>query len=264
MEKPSDGYTVVPFPKVRRLMVDGGRMGRQKHTIHGLVEIDVTAARAMIRDHKAQTGETLSFTAFIMTCLGHTVAKNKMMQAYRTWFGRMVIFEDVDVNTLFEVEVDGKKMILPHIIRGVNRKSFRELHEEIRTFQAGHTGSREANFVGLFASLPSMVRRWFYWFLFKNPRMLKDFYGTVILTAVGMFGRGSGWAIPVSNHTLQVTLGGIVEKPGIVEGRIEPREYLDVTFSFDHDIVDGAPAARFIQRFKDLVESGYGLGEEPE
>ena len=41
--------------------------------------------------------------------------------------------------------------------------------------------------------------------------------------------------------------------------RIEIREYLSLTVSFDHDIIDGAPAARFTERFKDLIESGYGL-----
>lgn len=29
--------------------------------------------------------------------------------------------------------------------------------------------------------------------------------------------------------------------------------------SFDHDIIDGAPAARFVSRLGELVESGYGL-----
>jgi hypothetical protein len=29
----------------------------------------------------------------------------------------------------------------------------------------------------------------------------------------------------------------------------------------DHDIVDGAPAARFTERLKELIESGYGLGD---
>ena len=28
-------YQLVPFPKIRRLMVDGGYMARQKHLIHG-------------------------------------------------------------------------------------------------------------------------------------------------------------------------------------------------------------------------------------
>jgi pyruvate/2-oxoglutarate dehydrogenase complex dihydrolipoamide acyltransferase (E2) component len=34
------------------------------------------------------------------------------------------------------------------------------------------------------------------------------------------------------------------------------REHLCLTVSFDHAIVDGAPAARFMKRFADLLESG--------
>jgi pyruvate/2-oxoglutarate dehydrogenase complex dihydrolipoamide acyltransferase (E2) component len=252
-------YTTIPFPKIRRLMVDGGRLGRQKHLIHGLVEMDVTQARQIIHQHKAHTGEVLSFTAFVMACLGHAVDMNKHMQAYRSWRDQLVIFDDVDVNTMFEVEVDGHKIIRPHIIRGVNKKTLRDIHEEIRAFQAGHAASREGNFIAWFVLLPGFIRRLFLGTLFKNPHWLKEMNGTVSLTAVGMFGSGGGWGIPVSNHTLQITLGGIAEKPGIVDGRIEIREYLSVTVSFDHDIVDGAPAARFIQRFKELIESGYGL-----
>jgi pyruvate/2-oxoglutarate dehydrogenase complex dihydrolipoamide acyltransferase (E2) component len=256
----NDGsYQTIPFPKIRRLMVDGGRLARQKHVIHALVEIDVTRARQAIRDHKAQTGETLSFTAFIMACLGRAVDMNRRMQAYRNWRDQLVIFDDVDVNTMFEVEVDGHKIIRPHIIRAVNKKSLRDIHEEIRAFQVEHEGSREGNFIGWFVLLPGFIRRLFLGTLFKNPHWLKGMNGTVSLTAVGMFGSGGGWGIPVTNHTLQVTLGGIAEKPGVVDGRIEVREYLSVTISFDHDIVDGAPAARFIQRLKELIESGYGL-----
>jgi hypothetical protein len=58
-----------------------------------------------------------------------------------------------------------------------------------------------------------------------------------------------------------VAVGGIAEKPGVVDGRIAVREYLYMTLSFDHDIIDGAPAARFISRMRELIESGYGLRE---
>jgi len=34
-----------------------------------------------------------------------------------------------------------------------------------------------------------------------------------------------------------------------------------VTLSFDHVIVDGAQATRFAQRFKELLESDYGLAD---
>ncbi|MFN2167693.1 MAG: 2-oxo acid dehydrogenase subunit E2, partial [Anaerolineae bacterium] len=37
------------------------------------------------------------------------------------------------------------------------------------------------------------------------------------------------------------------------------REFLSLTMSFDHDIVDGAPAARFARRFTELLEQGWGL-----
>jgi pyruvate/2-oxoglutarate dehydrogenase complex dihydrolipoamide acyltransferase (E2) component len=55
-------------------------------------------------------------------------------------------------------------------------------------------------------------------------------------------------------------VGGIGVKPGVVDGHIAIREYLSLTISLNHDLIDGAPAARFTERLKDLIESGYGLG----
>jgi pyruvate/2-oxoglutarate dehydrogenase complex dihydrolipoamide acyltransferase (E2) component len=257
----NENYQIIPFPRIRRLMVDGGRMARQKHLIHGLVEMDVTDTRRLIRDHKARTGEALSFTAFVMACLGRAVDMNKHMQAYRTWREKLVIFDDVDVNTMFEVEEDGRRIIRPHIIRSVNRKTLRVIHEEIRAFQTEHERGREANFIGWFVLLPAFIRRFFLGVLFKSPRMLKEMNGTVSLTSIGMFGNGGGWGIPVSNHTLQITLGGVAKKPAFINSQLEDREYLSVTVSIDHDIVDGGPAARFMQRLKELIENGDGLEE---
>jgi pyruvate/2-oxoglutarate dehydrogenase complex dihydrolipoamide acyltransferase (E2) component len=261
MPKDHEPYQIIPFPKIRRLMVDGGHIGRQKHIVHGLVEMDVTCARRAIRAHKEHTGETLSFTAFIIACLGRAVELNKHMQAFRTWREKLVIFDEVDVNTMFEVEEGGRKIIRPHIIRAVNRKSVREIHEEIRLFQAQHEGGREGNFIGWFVRLPGFIRLLFLRALLKSPHRRKEMNGTVAMTAVGMFGSGGGWALPVSNQTLQITLGGIAERPGFVGDQIEKREYLCVTISFDHDVIDGAPAARFTQRLKELIESSYGLEE---
>lgn len=258
MSEPS-GFSVKPFPRIRRLMVDGGRMGRQKHIIHGLVELDVSLPRRLIREHKARTGETLSFTAYISACLGKALDGNRQMHAYRSWRDQLVIFDEVDLNTLFEVEVEGRKIITPHILRAVNKKSFRQIHDEIRTFQTAYKASAESSFIRWFVLLPAFIRRGFLWWMFRNPAMLKSTFGTVSMTAVGMFASGGFWAIPVPNHTLQVTLGGIAEKPAVIAGQIEVREFLSVTLSLDHDLVDGAPAARFAQQLKELIESGSEL-----
>jgi 2-oxoacid dehydrogenases acyltransferase (catalytic domain) len=97
------------------------------------------------------------------------------------------------------------------------------------------------------------------WMAERSPRLWKKYRGTVGITTVGMFGKGAGWGIPLPSHSLWVTVGGIGEKPGVVDGHIATREYLSLTISFDHETIDGAPAARFTRRLKELIESGYGL-----
>lgn len=83
-----------------------------------------------------------------------------------------------------------------------------------------------------------------------------------MITSVGMFGKGGGWGIGfLPTHTLGLTVGGITQKPGVYDGQIEVREYLNLTLSFDHDIVDGAPATRFTRKLIDLIELATVLEE---
>jgi pyruvate/2-oxoglutarate dehydrogenase complex dihydrolipoamide acyltransferase (E2) component len=257
--KKRDGYTIEPFPKMRRFAIDSGRLGRQRHIVHGLLEMDVTHARRYIREHKTRTGETLSFTAFVIACLAKAVDTNKEVHAHLNWWNQLVIFDEVNVNVMIEAESEGRKVPIPHVIKAANKRTFREIHEEIRATQAQPRSSGESKFMRWFLLLPGFVRRSFYWLVTKNPHLAREYRSSIMVTAVGMFGKGGGWGIPMASFPLTVTLGGIVEKPGVVDGQIEVREYLDVTVSFDHDIIDGAPAARFTRQFRELVEGGYGL-----
>ena len=52
-----------------------------------------------------------------------------------------------------------------------------------------------------------------------------------------------------------------VELWNAIDGRIEEREYVCLTLTLDHDVIDGAPAARFVRRLTELIESGAGLQE---
>jgi len=45
--------------------------------IHGLIDVDMTRVRQFLHEHQAKTGESLSFTAFIIACLAHAVDENK-------------------------------------------------------------------------------------------------------------------------------------------------------------------------------------------
>jgi pyruvate/2-oxoglutarate dehydrogenase complex dihydrolipoamide acyltransferase (E2) component len=262
MKEENDGCTVVPFTRRRRMIVDVLEMGRRKHLIHGLLEVDVTRARQYIREHEAESGGDLSFTAFILVCLGKAAARNKYMHAYRSGRNQLVLFDEADVSTQIEIERDGRKTPIVHAIRATNKRTVRDIYLEIRKVQAEGAKSESAGTEGggkQIVHLPSFVRRPLMRTTFKNPHRAKALAGTVVLTAIGMFGEGGGWGIPYLQHNLGITLGGIAEKPVVVDEQIEIRECLSVTVSFDHDIIEGAPGARFTQRFKVLIESGHGL-----
>lgn len=264
MNQQHTGYQVVPNPKLRRFMAEGFRLAQHKPMMHGLIEVDVTRPRAVIREHYARTRETLSFTAFLVACVAKAVDENKAVQAYRLGGKHLILFDEVAVYYLMEREVAGQVQPVPLIIRAANRKSVRELHEEIRATQRADRQTL-LNGPGPL-TLPAILFRPFLWAFGKiaagHPHLWKQFVGTVGITAVGMFGNGAGWGIPPATPTaLMVTVGGIGEQQVIVNGQAAMREYLSLTLSFDHDVVDGAPAARFTRRLKELIESGYGLGD---
>lgn len=255
-------YEVASFPKMRRFALDAGYFGRRRHIVHALTEVDVTSARQLMRRAKAESGQSLSFTAFVVLCLGKAVESNRVMQAYLNWRKRLVIHHDVNVNVMIELDVDGRKVPLPRVLQAVNRKSYLEIHEEIRRVKARPELIRELRQLRWFLALPAFGRRLFAWVAMRIPQLLRSQSSSVLVTAVGMFGDGGGWGIPFPSFTLTLTLGGISEKPVVREGEIVAREILDLTVSIDHDVVDGAPAARFVGELKSLIEEGYGLDEE--
>ncbi|MCP4575248.1 MAG: dehydrogenase, partial [Deltaproteobacteria bacterium] len=163
MKNQHDGYTLVPFSNARQMVSDILDLGHGKHLVHGLVEVDVTKPRQYIRDYEAATGTDISFTAFIATCLGKAVDMNKHVHAYRSGGKKLVLFDDVDVSTMIEIEMDGKKLPIAHIIRAANRKTYQDINKDIQKTQAEGIKSSSAPRSGImrkiFLALPSVVRR---------------------------------------------------------------------------------------------------------
>jgi len=254
-------YQIVPFPPTQRVIATLQRFAEHKHMIHALTEVDVTTPRRVIHEQKARGEEPLSFTAFIAACVGKAVDEDKSVQAYRKGRHQLVIFEDVDISIVVEHEVEGHKVPMPYVVRAANHKTARQIHQEIRAFQKLHPTK--------VLPMPRLVQRWpsllllIGRVLLRSPFYFKRGGGTCEITAVGMFGKGSGWGIPdATPYSLFLTLGGMSEKPGVVDGQIAIHEYLSLTVSLNHDVIDGAPAARFIERLKELIESGFGLFDQ--
>ena len=54
-------------------------------------------------------------------------------------------------------------------------------------------------------------------------------------------------------------MGRVVEKPLIVSGEIAKGETMYLSLTFDHRVIDGAPAAEFLQTVKSLLEDPYWM-----
>lgn len=261
-------YHVVDLSPGRAAWVNALHLGGPTNWMYGLLEVDVTVARQFIAEHKARTGEALSFTGYLVYCLARAVDENKEVQAYLKGRKQIVLFDDVNVGVMVEHQDGEKRALMGHVVQGANRKTYQEIHQEIRRVQSEPvpatrgmpTWFRKAIMVPW--PLSKLVKAMMAFATRRDPTIRVAAAGTVFVTAVGMFGKGhSGWGIATTPHSLGLVVGSMLWKPAVVEGRIEPREILNLTVLFDHDVVDGAPATRFVQRLVELIESGFGLDE---
>src|SRR5437879_4911423 len=135
MEKRQNEYEIVPLPKSRRMLAATYPAVRRKSMTHGLIEVDVTDARQRLREYKERTGESLSFTAFIIACVARAVDENKLLNACRKGTKQLVLFDSVDVATAIESEMARWKQPIIHIIQAANKKSVTDIHRDIRAAQ---------------------------------------------------------------------------------------------------------------------------------
>jgi pyruvate/2-oxoglutarate dehydrogenase complex dihydrolipoamide acyltransferase (E2) component len=265
----SDRFTVVDFPASRLGTIDLGRIGRTKHHIAALLEIDVTEARRRLRLLRKDSGDPLSFTAWLIRTIGAAIAAHKEVHALLHAGGRkLIVYDDIDVATVVEKKVEGRLVPLPVVIAAAHRKPISEIDREIAAAkarpvvdEADHvlTKSLSTAQMKLYYLLPSFLRVAVLRGILSRPSLRKRLMGTVMLSSVGTVRAVPGWFIHKSYHNLSFGVGSVIKKPWIVDGRIAPREVLNLTILLDHDVVDGAPMARFVAHLVHLLETGDGL-----
>jgi pyruvate/2-oxoglutarate dehydrogenase complex dihydrolipoamide acyltransferase (E2) component len=259
-------YEISDFPNVRIPTLDFLSLGEDKHYVKGLMEFDVTNARNKIREHEKNTNKKISFTAWILRCIGQAASEFKEVHSMMMGKKKIIKFEEVDISVTVEKTINGIKTPIPLVIRRTNKKTVMQINDEIRNAQTeeldgasmlGHHSEKDK--VGTYVSLPKFMRKLILKRKLRNPIRIKQLMGTIVVTSIGMFGKHYGWAIPTTSHPLAFGIGRVGKKPGVIEDKIEIREYLPMTILFNHDVVDGAPATRFISRLGELLESEFGL-----
>jgi 2-oxoisovalerate dehydrogenase E2 component (dihydrolipoyl transacylase) len=78
--------------------------------------------------------------------------------------------------------------------------------------------------------------------------------GTITITNVGGFGVETGTPIINMPECAIVATGSIARRPWVVDGELAVRHLMTLSVSFDHRIVDGVYAARFLTHLRDLLE----------
>ena len=249
---------VRPFPSNRRLVTAAMRAGRSKMPMYGLVDVDITTANRLLAGHDPPW----SLTAFVVASVARAAAAHPGVHAYRNWRGQLVTHRHVDVGTMVEIATPQGPFAIPHLLRDADIREVPDLTAELRRVKRDPSASSSGRWLeraGPAATrIPGVIPAMYA--VMARSVAARQRIGTVAVTAVGMFAGGGGFGITsLSLMSLEVIVGGMSQRPRVIDGQVTVGDVLDLTVVIDHNVVDGAPAARFAAEFRELLESAAVL-----
>ncbi len=232
-----------------------------------LLELDVTDTLSAIERLK-QEGTRVSLFAFVVRSIAVAISEHPDLNL--VCHGKNCVrFDDVDVSVPIEVSTEEGNLPRNVVLRRAHRRSpadlFAELeearHRHGRTGEVGDEDRRTQRMMRLFSWMPRFVRLAVMRLLMRNAFTIKKMAGTTLVTSVGKFAAIPGFVFTFATGPRAATfaLGSVVDKPWINQGRVTVRSVLALSIIVNHDLVDGAPAARFARRLQQLIETGEGL-----
>jgi pyruvate dehydrogenase E2 component (dihydrolipoamide acetyltransferase) len=153
----------------------------------------------------------------------------KALQKYPSMNSRLENDEIWEIQELnIGIAVDAENGLVVPVIRNADKKDLREISQELseKIERAQQGKSLSTDFEG----------------------------GTFTITSLGALGIES--FLPVINYPecSILAIGAITQKAVVVNGQIQAQPRIALTLAFDHRLIDGAPAARFLGYIKTLVE----------
>lgn len=226
---PSDAVTEVRLIGLRRKIAE--RMQEAKRRIPHfsyIEEIDVTeleTARAHLNEARGSKPK-LTVLPFLITALARTLADFPQINAH---------FDD-ETSTL-------RQFNALHI--GIATQTPAGLMVPVIRYAGALNLWQLANAI---AEMATKAR--------DNKASKKELSGsTITVTSLGTLGGLA--ATPIINHPEVAIIGpnAIVERPVVRNGQIQIRKIMNLSSSYDHRVIDGIDAARFVKRIKELLES---------
>ena len=224
-----DGDVVEPLSSVRKVIAE--RMERSKQTVpHAwlMVEVDVTGLtelRERVKNEfKAREGVSLTYVPFMMRAVVEGLRAVPQMNAQ--WNEDSIVLKK-RVNIGMAAATD-RGLIVP-VVKDADQK----------------------NIVGLAKATQDLVQR-----ARTGKLSLDDLSGgTFTLDNTGAVGTVLTYPIINAPEAGIVTIESIVRRPVVVGSMIGIRSMVNICLSFDHRVVDGAEAGKFLQVIKKNLES---------
>ena len=225
----------VPLTGVRRIIAE--RMAASVHTaarVTLVTEADATAFVEAREQLKASVADEWGFAPGYNDLLAIIVARAlrefPYMNARFSADGQAI--ERLSAVNL-GMAVDTERGLLVPVIRDADQKGLRAFGTEFRALMERARAGR------------------------ATPEDLSG--GTFTITNLGMHEIDAFTPIINLPEAAILGVGRIQPKPVVRDGEIVVRQMWTLSLVFDHRLVDGAPAARFLQRIKQLIENPYLL-----
>jgi hypothetical protein len=196
----------------------------------GLLELDVTEAKRLL----ASYDPPLSFTAFVVASVARATANHPEVHAYRNWRGQLVTMTTWMWARWWRSRPPQGLFALPHVIHDADIRTVADLSGELRRVKREPSTSRSGQWLARAAPIgtriPGAVRAMYA--LMARSIAVRQRVGTVAVTAVGMFAGGGGYGItPMSLTSLEVVVGGMTQRPRVIDGGVSVRDVLDLTLA---------------------------------
>ena len=259
-------YEIRKMSQFRLLSINSYEVIGSGHNMYAQIEIDVTDVRKRLRSQR-QNGRKVSFYGFLLSAIAKTIDDNKELNHIRCG-NKIYFFDEVDIDTVIELNLDGNPVPRKYIVRDAARKSMDEITLEIenakKCWKESGIAGEDDKWALRWIKLTTIMPKWIYKIIVRHferkPFKIKQRFGTTYVTSVSGFTDVSGFILPYiegKNRPLAFAIGSLVKKPGIINSEITTREFLSMTVQINHDLVDGAPAARFINQLKHKIEDNF-------
>lgn len=238
-------------------------------TVYALVEIDMAPAQAFIKKYQEETGVRVTATHLV----GRAAAQilkirpeiNGMIRGCHIYLRKHVtLFFQVNMpgegkDQVGKADLSGcsvpnaEKMSLKEIVGFLNERSKRvkKRQDEVLKRSTNFTKLIPWRLIGLFLGFTS----WLIYDLNLNLKIFgfpEDPFGSIMITNVGSLGIDLAWAplVPFSRVPMILTIGAIIEKPVVIDGKIEIRPIMNLACTFDHRFIDGVQGAHMAKLIK--------------